>query len=173
MRLIEFHLARFRDESGNVMQGIAPETLETLRGHFWPDNIREMQSVIRKAVLNPTGPVLVRECPTSEISGVVFQQKHEKRSDEEPGQRQAGGLPHADLAAFLDARRAAGSQNRYGERVEILERHMIARVLEESQGNRSRAAIDGDINPGRRRRKIRDLVLSIERHVSSQGGDDE
>jgi two-component system nitrogen regulation response regulator GlnG len=38
---------------------ISPEALERLRGYSWPGNIRELQSVLKQALLQATGPILL------------------------------------------------------------------------------------------------------------------
>jgi DNA-binding NtrC family response regulator len=38
---------------------IAPETIEKLRAYSWPGNIRELQNVVKQALLHATGTVLI------------------------------------------------------------------------------------------------------------------
>ncbi len=176
VRLIEFLLRRYGREAGKEMQGLAPEMLELLQNYSWPGNIREMQSVIRKAVLKSTGPVLVPDCLPTEMcieSETSKEDVVESIESKTSGDRQSSSASDAELAAFVDKRRAASSQNLYAECVEMLERDLIARVLQESEGNQSKAAADLGISRGSLRKKIRDLGLSIEHSVSSNGVDDE
>ena len=44
-----------------MVQSISPEVLELLKAYDWPGNIRELQSVIREALIASTGPTLLPE----------------------------------------------------------------------------------------------------------------
>jgi two-component system nitrogen regulation response regulator GlnG len=54
-------LFRFNRQLGTNIQTIAPECLEALRSYSWPGNIRELQAVLREAVIVSTGPTLLAE----------------------------------------------------------------------------------------------------------------
>ena len=57
--LVQHYLRRFCRELGREVQQVAPEALERLRGYSWPGNIRELQSVLKQALLQATGTVLL------------------------------------------------------------------------------------------------------------------
>src|SRR5207302_3410950 len=57
--LVRHYLRRFSRELGREVRDIAPETLERLRNHPWPGNIRELQSVLKQALLQASGTVLL------------------------------------------------------------------------------------------------------------------
>src|SRR3954453_14777102 len=57
--LFDHFLKRFGPELGKEAVRIAPDALEVLRRHPWPGNIRELQSVLKQALLRAQGPVLV------------------------------------------------------------------------------------------------------------------
>src|SRR5262249_20151231 len=57
--LVQHYLRRFNRELGRDLREITPEALELLRRYPWPGNIRELQSVLKQAILKATGPVLV------------------------------------------------------------------------------------------------------------------
>ncbi|MCO8121709.1 sigma-54 dependent transcriptional regulator [Stieleria sp. TO1_6] len=173
-RLIEYLLVRYSRETGKVIQGIAPEASELLQAYHWPGNIREMQSVIRKAVLKASGPVLLPDTLPDAIVG--------DGPSDHSGTGQDGALPtesspptaaHSDLATFVDQRRRSQSTDLYAETLEMMERYLIARVLQESGGNQSKAAADLGISRGSLRNKIRTYGLSVEHHVSPDGDADE
>ena len=191
VRLIEYLLIRYSRESGKEMQGIAPEALEMMKSYSWPGNIREMQSVIRKAVLKATGPVLVPETLPNEMSGVasgtlspnvssgltggtisptVTQDVAIDSSESNDAEQRSNAA--SDLSAFVDQRRQAESTDLYAETLEMMERYLVARVLEESEGNQSKSAADLGISRGSLRKKIRELGLSVEHRVSSDEAGD-
>ena len=57
--LVHHYVRRFNRELGREVREVAPEAMEKLRGYSWPGNIRELQSVLKQALLRSTGPVLV------------------------------------------------------------------------------------------------------------------
>lgn len=65
--LLEYFLRRARKEMGkHNLDGLSPAALEALTAYHWPGNVRQLQSVVRQAVLNTTGTVLgVEALPAS------------------------------------------------------------------------------------------------------------
>ena len=59
LMLVQYYLRRFNRELGREVREVAPEGLERLRGYPWPGNIRELQSVLKQALLKASGPVLL------------------------------------------------------------------------------------------------------------------
>src|SRR5205807_7135709 len=57
--LVRHYLRRFSRELGREVRDVAPEALERLRDYSWPGNIRELQSVLKQALLKASGPVLL------------------------------------------------------------------------------------------------------------------
>src|SRR5947209_16349313 len=57
--LVQHYLRRFSRELGREVQEVAPDVLERLRSYRWPGNIRELQSVLKQALLRASGPVLL------------------------------------------------------------------------------------------------------------------
>ena len=57
--LARHYVRRFSRELGREVQEVAPEALEQLRSYSWPGNIRELQSVLKQALLRATGRVLL------------------------------------------------------------------------------------------------------------------
>src|SRR5438128_3086949 len=57
--LIQHYLRRYNRELGREVRDVAPEALERLRNGSWPGNIRELQSVLKQALLQASGTVLL------------------------------------------------------------------------------------------------------------------
>src|SRR3954466_6272666 len=57
--LVHHYVRRCNRELGREVRSATPEALDQLRGYPWPGNIRELQSVLKQALLRSTGPVLV------------------------------------------------------------------------------------------------------------------
>ena len=59
--LLEWFLSRFRKELGKDIHGFSPDVLETMLNYSWPGNIRQLQSVLKQAIVQATGPVLISD----------------------------------------------------------------------------------------------------------------
>src|ERR1700758_824390 len=57
--LVRHYLRRFSRELGREVRQVAPEALERLCAYSWPGNIRELQSVLKQALLRANGSVLL------------------------------------------------------------------------------------------------------------------
>lgn len=149
--LVEHFLKRFSPEMGKDVYRIAPEALEVLGRHSWPGNIRELQSVLKQALLRTQGPVLVADFLPASVRG-----------EEDPAGSMAGSF---DWEGFLDDRIRVGSQDLYAEALAVMERSLVTRVLRHTGGNQLQAAKILGITRGSLRTKIRTLGISIERSV--------
>jgi len=164
--LLEHFIARFSREMGKRdVEGFAPEAVEVLMQYSWPGNIRELQSVVRQALLNATGPVIVPEFLPEEVRGHV---RGRARSESEPvhGEHPNGKMPPADFQEFVERRLDHDSTNLYAEATEMMERYLLTRVLQTTEGNQSKAAQILGITRGSLRNKIRSLGISIGQVVS-------
>src|ERR1700676_1904492 len=57
--LVQHYLRPFSREPGREVREVAPEALERLRNYPWPGNIRELQSVLKQALLQASGTILL------------------------------------------------------------------------------------------------------------------
>jgi two-component system nitrogen regulation response regulator GlnG len=152
--LVDHFLRRFGREMGKDVRQAAPEALEVLRRYPWPGNIRELQSVLKQALLRATGPVLVPDFlpPLA-------------RPEEGAGEVTDSAFP--DWTRFLNERLQAGANDLYAEALAAMERHLITGVLRHTRGNQLQAAKILGITRGSLRTKIRALGITIERAVWS------
>ena len=158
--LCEQFLGRMTDDLDKEVQGISPEAAAVLTAHTWPGNVRELKTVLRKAVLRATGPTLVPEfLPASVRAGSTHRVVADESIDD--------SLPVSDLRQFVDGRVRAGSNELYDESLQMMETYLLTRVLQESDGNQSKAAERLGISRGSLRFKIRALGISIEQVVQS------
>jgi transcriptional regulator with GAF, ATPase, and Fis domain len=56
--LVNEYVNRFSKKIGKVITKIPDKTMETLKNYSWPGNIRELQNVIERAVINTQGTLL-------------------------------------------------------------------------------------------------------------------
>jgi two-component system nitrogen regulation response regulator GlnG len=141
------------------VQEISPEALERLRDYGWPGNIRELQSVLKQALLRASGPVLLPAF-LPELSG-------------EPGEPAAGPPPGSDpgLGAYISQRLGPDAHDLYAEMHRELDQLLLPRVLEYTGGNQFQAARLLGIARQTLRQKIRDLGLRVTRSLEADEKD--
>ena len=162
--LIEHFLALFRLQlDKSEVNGIAAEAVAMLLHYNWPGNVREMQSVVRQALLNATCPVIMPEFLPDGI-------RTDKASA--AGAPPAEGLPPSDLHPFIEDRLAANSKELYAETLDRMERYLISRVLRATGGNRSKAAEILGITRGKIRDRIAAFGISFDSSVSIEPPDE-
>jgi two-component system nitrogen regulation response regulator GlnG len=139
-----------------------PETWSALLAYSWPGNIRELQNVLKQAILQNPGPVI-------------------QPQDLPPGLRQGSGsslgsgsfaslagLTPVDAATLFDwdqfvaERVAASSESIYADALLTMEREILSRVLQHTRGNKLQAAKLLGIARNSLRTKLRTLGLEQE-----------
>jgi DNA-binding NtrC family response regulator len=145
--LVQFYLRQVSRELGRDVREVAPEALERLYGHSWPGNLRELQSVLKQAILRSHGPVLLAdvlpELPVDPAALVA------------PA---GGGL---NPEAFLRQRLGPDARYLYAEVHRELDRLMLPLVLEYTGGSQQRAALLLGIARQTLRAKLEDLGQRI------------
>src|SRR5205823_11066498 len=125
----------------------------------WPGNIRELQSVLKQALLRASGPVLLPAF-LPELPGG-------------PGEAGPAAPPAADLGleAFIRQRLGPDAQDLYAETHRQVDRVLLPRVLEYTSGNQHQAARLLGIARQTLRQKLRDLGLHITHTVEAEEED--
>ena len=153
--LVQHYVRRFSRELGKEVKSVAPEALAALRRYSWPGNIRELQSVLKQALLQAAGTVLLPDflppLPAAD----------ETRANDSHS-------PEGTLEEFIERQIEAGAENLHEESVRRLERLLLTRVLQHTHGNQVQAAKMLGITRGSLRTKIRDLGIRIDRNISSE-----
>jgi two-component system nitrogen regulation response regulator GlnG len=148
--LIHHYLRRYNRELGKNVQRVAPEALAMLERYPWPGNLRELQSVLKQALLQATGAVLVSD----------FLPEYLKQKCGELERQTAYPEDRPSLREFISERLAAGSENLYKETLRRVERLLLTQVLEQTGGNQLKAARILGMSRGSLHSKLRALGLS-------------
>jgi two-component system nitrogen regulation response regulator GlnG len=149
--LIRHFLRRIGRELGRDVREAAPEALERLRAYPWPGNIRELQSVLKQALLQAGGTVLLPSFLPQSLGGLDHSSA--AASGEEPG-----------LEEFLVRLRLGPDvRDLYAEAHRRLDRLLLPRVLEHTGRSQHQAALVLGIARQTLRLKLRDLGLSASR----------
>ncbi len=147
--LLEHFLRLYAGQLGKPAPCLAPEARQRLLEYPWPGNVREMQSVVRRALLEMSGNLLTVEALPAEVRHAV------------PGPH--GGGPDGAFPTFeqfLDERLQADATDLYAEAVKLMDACLFRRVLSHAGGNRSQAARILGITRGCLRSKLRELGLT-------------
>ncbi len=151
--LIDHFLSAASEDLNSEVRGVAPEAMAILRSYSWPGNIRELQGVIRQAVLDTTGPVLFPDALPQIVHGAAM----------------SGAVPAStpeDLwEEFILERLDSQPDSLYDETIEAVERKLITLVLRETSGNQGEASKLLGITRTTLRSKIRKLGIAIDRVV--------
>ena len=158
--LMRHFVRRFSRELGREVRQIAPEALERLCRCRWPGNIRELQSVIKQALLQASGPVLLPAFLPESLSGEVVAEPAPPPATE-PGTE----------TFVVRPRFTADARDLYADTHRQLDRQLLAGVLEQTQGNIQQAALLLGIARQTLRLKLRDLGLSVTRTVEAEEDD--
>ena len=150
--LVEHFLRLFARELDKSVNDISPEALDVLGRYLWPGNVREFQSVLRQAILQATGPVLLPDFWPAEV-------RQNNRGEASAAVRANGH--GVELESFIEGR-LHDSQDLYAETLTHVERALLTRVLRHTSGNQSQAARILGITRGSLRNKIRLLKISID-----------
>jgi len=150
--LVQHYLRRFSRELRREVRQVAPETLERLRGYSWPGNIRELQSVLKQALLQASGATLLPAFLPEFLGG--------------PGDaaQLAPVEEEVSVARFLVRQRLGPDDcNLYAEAHRKLDQFLLPHVLEFARGSQHRAARMLGVARQTLRLKLRDLGLSAAR----------
>jgi DNA-binding NtrC family response regulator len=155
--LVQHYLRRFNRELGREVRQVAPEALERLRRHSWPGNIRELQSVLKQALLHASGAVLLPAFLPESLGG-TGEVVPAPPSRDEPG-----------VETFVIQQRLAPDvRDLYAATHREVDRLLLARVLEQTGGNVQQAALLLGIARQTLRLKLRDLGLSNPRQAEGE-----
>jgi two-component system nitrogen regulation response regulator GlnG len=154
--LVRHYLRRSSRELGREVQEAAPEALERLRGYAWPGNIRELQSVLKQALLRASGPVLLPSF-LPELSG--------ETCGPAAGPASEGEL---DLGAYIRQRFGPDARDLYADVHGQLDRFFLPLVLEYTQGSQVQAARLLGIARQTLRQKLRELGLHVARTIEAE-----
>jgi DNA-binding NtrC family response regulator len=155
--LARHFLARYNREFGKEVRDVAPEAMKRLREHTWPGNIRELQSVLKQALLCATGSVLVSSF----------------LPDLSPSLRPSS-LPSAnfDLDGLIGRSLTPRASEIYAEVHREVDRFLLTRVLEYTNGNHRHAARLLGVARQTISVKLRALGLHVTHVVAGDDDDD-
>jgi len=158
--LIEYFLRRFSKELGKTVQEVSPEAMQRLADYSWPGNLRELQSVLKHAVIEATGPVLFPEFLPKAFPGradLLSPPSGEKTADADQLENVLIRLIHQQISLK--------TETLYDDVIQQIERILLVESLHHVDGNISRAATLLGISRSTLRVKLAALGILLDRSV--------
>jgi two-component system nitrogen regulation response regulator GlnG len=157
--LVHFYISRFREELRHQVRDVASEAMRRLSSYGWPGNIRELQSVLKQALLRARGNVLMPEF-LPEFSSTVAASP-------------VASAPAASTSfeRFIREHLSAGTNNLYAEAQLELDRTLLTIVLQFTHGNQIHAARILGIARQTLRNRLREVGVTITKSVEPTDGD--
>jgi two-component system nitrogen regulation response regulator GlnG len=159
--LVQHFLRRFSRDLGRAIRDITPEALERLRRYAWPGNIRELHGVLKQALLQATGTVLVPAFLPESLGLAAEPQPSQ-------GPETAGDFR---FAPFIQRRLEEGSTSLSAEVHQLLDGMLLRLVLRHTSGNQVQAARALGISRQTLRTKTRELGLHVTGSVEADADD--
>jgi two-component system nitrogen regulation response regulator GlnG len=152
--LTEHFLRQFGHSLGRSVRSVTPEAQERLGEYDWPGNVRQLQSVLKYALIQSPGDVLTLDCLPENLRG----------SGGPP--RQAGAeVSQAALAELTERLLRAGESDIYRRVCEEVDRVVLDAVLRHVNGNQVKASELLGISRTTLRAKLRSLKLAVGKNV--------
>jgi two-component system nitrogen regulation response regulator GlnG len=154
--LVQQYVRRFSRELGRAVQKVAPEVMARLRAHSWPGNIRELQSVLKQALLRSAGSVLLPNSLPDSFSA------------DDAADPQSIPAPSSNSFSFDEFIRNGLINNQpelYAQTHRQLDRILLSAVLEYAGGSQREAARLLGIARQTLRTRLREAGLCVKSQV--------
>jgi two-component system NtrC family response regulator/two-component system nitrogen regulation response regulator GlnG len=145
--LARYLIARHRAKLNSEVRSLSSKAIERLLGYDWPGNIRELENILRRALVICNGTTIT---PDHLDFGEPPQEPSAKSGEAD------------DMEALIDRLLGAGRENL----IEELEKLLIARALERLNGNQLRTARLLGITRNTLRSRIQKFGLKAKVNVS-------
>jgi len=139
--------SRLRGALSNEPVRVSAESLALLKRYAWPGNLDELQSVLRRALVETKGTIVASDFLSAALGDTVQAAAE-------------GASSTTNWRAFAEEKVANGARNIYADALAEMERNLLAEVLEMMNGNQARSARHLGITRGNLRKKLRSLGLA-------------
>jgi nitrogen regulation protein NR(I) len=143
--LVSHFIAKYDLRLGKHVEGIEPEALELLMGYSWPGNIRELENLMERSVLFADGALIQANALPD-----ALRERGSHHATPVAGIGHLGAIAAPSGASMKEIVRQAQAE---------LEKGLIARALEETGGNVTRAAKKLQISRKSLQVKMKELGL--------------
>jgi len=127
---------------------ISPNATNALKSYSWPGNVRQLENILRRAVLLSPNPMLTPD----DVSLPRERRNRESLED----------IISSRLEGYINSIDASGKHELYDTIVPFMERPLIKLVLKKTGGNQVKTAEILGINRNTLRKKIKELGIKVE-----------
>ncbi|HXH08175.1 MAG TPA: sigma-54 dependent transcriptional regulator [Alphaproteobacteria bacterium] len=152
--LIDYFLQRFETELATGPKFLSQEARELLLSYHWGGNVRELENVLKRAMVLTTSSVILPQHLPDSIRG---------GAKEEDDAHLLRRLVERKARALLMNLQTGGNGDIYHVILTEVERFLLQVILDETDGNQLRTADLLGINRNTLRKKIRELGVEIRR----------
>ncbi len=149
--LIDHFLPRFSRSLGRNLPTITPEAQQCLQVYDWPGNVRQLQSVLKYAIVQAPGDAITLDCLPEDLRASAIP------SDGPPKEKAEISL--AGLTEFTEALLRAGEMDIYRRVCQEMDQVVLGAVLRHVKGNQVKASELLGISRTTLRAKLRALRL--------------
>jgi DNA-binding NtrC family response regulator len=160
--LAEHFVRRFANvhkSFGQDVLRVSHDALNLLQTYRWPGNVAELQSVLRRALLETKGTVLASDYLRRVLHS---DQQAVEHPDASPASASTGDAV-TNWSQFVRDRIAAQSGDAYAEAIAEMEQHVLRELLDHTRGNQAQAAKILGITRTSLRKRIQALGIHIPR----------
>jgi len=158
--LVRYFLRRMNRELGREVTSVDADAMAVLRSYEWPGNIRELQSVLKQALLRATGPVLLRSF-LPDLHGVSPERSTAAGTTAGGTAAAAGTGGSLDIEGFVSSRLTPEANDLYAEAHRHLDRYLLAQTLSFTRGNQHQASRVLGISRQTLRTRLRELGIQV------------
>ncbi len=147
--LIEHFLQKFCHEFGGAPKSLSQKAMEAMDDYQWPGNIRELENILRRAVILSPGIDI-------SVDDLNLPQTRTKRESLED-------VIAIRLKPFIDKTDNESKQDLYDFIMPFMERPLLKLVLEKTHGNQVQASELLGLNRNTLRKKIKELNIKLDK----------
>ena len=155
--LASYFIKKFNRELKKNIVGIAPEAMEKITSYDWPGNIRQLENVLKRAMVLCQGEWILED-------QLLLEKGWEKREAEDLAKKSIEDL----LDILFEELSQAPSIAPDLDMISTLERGLILRALQKTKGNQVQAALLLGINRSTLRSKMERYHIKKEVLVSEE-----
>jgi two-component system nitrogen regulation response regulator GlnG len=157
--LIEHFIRQFNRSLGRAVRSVTPEAMECLTGHEWPGNVRQLQSVLKYAMIRAAGDVIALDDLPETF-----------RPDDSATSARAPAVEGEalEVGSFTGGLLRAGETDIYRRVSAEMDRIVLTAVLRHARGNQVQASELLGISRTTLRAKLRALGITVEKQLPAE-----
>ncbi len=154
--LVQHCIRRFSQELGRNVRDVAPDTLERLKAYSWPGNIRELQNVLKRALLAASGQILMP----------AFLPNLNDENGQIP--KETSSSANTELESLIQELLQSHSSDVYSAVHGHVDRTLLKMVLDYTGGSQHKAARLLGIARQTLRVKLKELGIHVTHNIESE-----